>query len=965
MSTLRIDIETHSSVDLLKCGVFRYVEAPDFEVMLFGYAYGDSTVTVVDLAQGETIPQHVLRDLEDPATIKKAFNANFEITCLSVHLGRQLDPAQWRCTQVQALYLGLPGSLAQVGKVLGLDADKQKMASGMSLIRYFCIPCKATKANGGRTRNRPQHDPAKWALFKSYCGRDVESEREVDRKTERFPVPQSEQDLWVLDQKMNRTGVAVDTVLVANAIRFDAAIKERLTAEAIQLTGLDNPSSREQLLAWLQEEMPEGEEVLADITKKTVKKLLSGVNDSTITRVLELRQELAKSSTSKYEAMARAVCNDGRIRGLTQFYGANRTGRWAGRLVQFQNLPQNKLRDIDLARNLLIAGDLDMFELLFGNVPDTLSQLIRTAFVARSGHKFVDVDFSAIEARMLAWLSNCKWRLEVFATHGKIYEASAEQMFKLPPGSVTKKSPYRQKGKVAELACFAAETLVLTRRGYKQITDITVADQLWDGVDWTTSGGAICQGTKKVINLCGVEVTPDHLIRTGPTWTPAQALASNESTLCRALATGLQNSPSWVLSEPSVEPATLTWSGSNAPAELNPTLYLITTCAKGKARGAMFALKNKLGIGGKTTLSTRMFAQTIGTAAGFLTDLLRAKSGAAAKMMRATQTMAGEAFAYSAVGLRTRLSSCATSLGYPAGMSRFMTSTASMSTEATSLGTSGSYPGGKTGGPTNAQSAKAKSASQNLKPVFDILNCGSRNTFTILTNRGPLLVHNCGYQGGPNALKTMGALEMGLTEDELQPIINQWREANPEVVQFWYACERAAKDAVSKKTSVVLPIAGGKTKLVFAYESGFLTIKLPVGRKLFYVKPRIEQEDLVRELANGSKYVVARAGSVTYEGQDQKTKQWTRVSTYGGKLVENLCQAISRDCLAVSMLRLEEAGFNQLVTVHDQDICEEHNPGPRDVRLAEQIMSMPIDWAPGLDLRADGFETSYHMKEIE
>jgi DNA polymerase len=661
-------------VDLKACGVHRYVEAPDFEVTMFQYAFGESEVNVISLLEGEQIPQHVLRSLTDPTVTKTAFNAAFEITCLSKHLGVELDPAQWKCTSVHALYLGLPNSLGEVGKVLGLDDTKQKLG-GWALIRYFCMPCKPTKANGQRTRNLPRHDPAKWTQFKDYGGRDVEAEREVARRIDKFPLPAREQQLWVLDQRMNRAGLQVNTTLVANAIRFDAAIKERLTAEAMQLTGLDNPGSREQLLAWLQEEMPEGEDALTDITKKTVKKLLTGVNDATITRVLELRQELAKSSTSKYVAMARAVCNDGRIRGLTQFYGANRTGRWAGRLVQFQNLPQNKLRDIDLARRLLIDGDLDTFEMLFGNVPDTLSQLIRTAFEAKVGHKFVDVDFSAIEARMLAWLSDCKWRLEVFATHGKIYEASAEQMFKLPAGSVTKKSPYRQRGKVAELAL--------------------------------------------------------------------------------------------------------------------------------------------------------------------------------------------------------------------------------------------------------------------------------------------------GYQGGANALVTMGALDMGLTMEELDPIKVAWREANPEVVKFWYACEAAAKQAVANKTSVSLPIAGGRAKLVFAYESGFLTILLPMGRKLFYVKPHIEQEDLVRELASGAKYVVARAGSLTYEGSDQKTKKWTRLSSYGGKLVENLCQAISRDCLAESMLQLDAKGFTQLVTVHDQDICEEPIDGPRDVHLAESIMGMAIPWAPGLLLRADGFETLYHMKEIE
>lgn len=673
MTTLAIDVETFSSVDLPKSGVARYVEAHDFEITVFAYAYGDSGVNVIDLAQGQELPQHVLRDLTDPSVTKAAFNAPFELATIGKHFKLALDPKQWRCTQVHALYLGMPASLAQVGKVMGLSEDKQKLSSGWALIRYFCLPCRPTKTNGGRTRNLPAHDPAKWKLFLEYAGRDVETEREIARRISRFEVPKEEHALWVLDQRMNRTGIAIDPQLVANAIACDTQVKERLTAEAIALTGLDNPSSRNQLLTWLQEE--ECDDTIVDLKKKTIPVLLEKTDSEVVRKVLALRQELSKTSVAKYSAMARCVCLDGSVRGLSQFYGANRTGRFAGRLVQFGNLAKNYLRDIDLARNLVKAGDYATLEMLFGNAPDTLSQLIRTAFIARPGHRFVIVDFSAIEARVIAWLSWCEWRLEVFATHGKIYEASAEQMFHLPAGSVTKKSPYRQKGKISELAL--------------------------------------------------------------------------------------------------------------------------------------------------------------------------------------------------------------------------------------------------------------------------------------------------GYQGSTNALITMGALDMGLTEDELPAIVKAWRAANPEIVNFWYACERAAKAAVSGKTSVTLPIAQGRTSLVFAYESGFLTIKLPSGRKLFYVKPRLEAEDLYRELSNGGKFVVATAGSLTYEGQDQKTKQWTRLSSYGGKLVENITQAVARDCLRESMFALDKAGFTQLTTVHDEIIMEEPFDGPRDVKAAEHLMGQPIAWAPGLLLRGDGFETPYYMKEID
>jgi DNA polymerase len=673
MITLRIDLETYSDVDLKKCGVHKYAESPNFQIMLFGYKYGSGQARVIDLMAGEKIPPHILSALDDPTVQKTAYNAAFEITCLSRHSGRKLDVSQWRCTSVHALYLGMPGNLSDVGKVVGLAPDRQKMAVGWGLIRYFCVPCKPTKKNGGRTRNLPHHDPDKWKTFVEYCQRDVEAEDTIADKLAKFPVPEIEWKLWHLDQRMMNTGVKVDRELVNAAIECDAIFKERLMAEAVRLTGLENPNSRNQLLAWLQE--AEDDDTIVDLTKKSVPKILESTDSEVTRQVLALRQELSKTSVSKFHAMARAMCADDCVRGLTQFYGANRTGRWAGRIVQVQNLPQNKLKDIDLARNLLKARDYELLSMMFGTVPDTLSQLIRTAFVARAGGRFIPVDFSAIEARVIAWMAWCEWRLDVFKTHGKIYEASAEQMFNLPPGSVTKKSPYRQKGKISELAL--------------------------------------------------------------------------------------------------------------------------------------------------------------------------------------------------------------------------------------------------------------------------------------------------GYQGGAGALKTMGALEMGLTEEELDPIKVAWRTANPEIVNLWYACERAAKQAVGSKAVVPLTIAGGRTKLVFAYESGFLTITLPSKRKLFYVKPRIETEDLYRETTAGGRYVLASSGSLTYEGMDQKTKQWTRLPTYGGKLVENITQAVARDCLAEAMLALDAEGYPQLFTVHDEDIVELPYSSPKGLKDVEAVMGRPIAWAKDLPLRGDGFETEYYMKEID
>lgn len=685
MTTLRIDLETYSSVDLKKCGVHKYVESPDFEILLFAYAYDDEPVRVVDLAQGEQIPNPVFAALMDPRITKTAYNAAFEIACLSRSIGVRMQPEQWKCTSVHALYLGLPGNLGDVGKVIGLSPNKQKMSIGWSLIRYFCLPCKPTKKNGQRTRNLPEHDPAKWQLFKDYCQRDVETEREIANRIAKFPVPEIEWRLWHLDQRMMNHGVLVDRELVEAAIECDTIVKQRLLAEAVQLTGLSNPNSRNQLLAWLQEE--EDDDSITDLTKKTVPKVLEATDSDIVRRVLELRQELAKTSVAKFHAMARAMCGDDCVRGLTRFYGANRTGRWAGQIVQVQNLPQNKLKDLDLARNLLKARDYDALELLFGNVPDTLSQLIRTAFIARPGCQLIPVDFSAIEARVIAWLAWCTWRLEVFKTHGMIYEASASAMFKVPIESI-------------------------------------------------------------------------------------QAKVNGK-----------------------------------------------------KVKGPNYGLRQK----------------------GKIAELA------------------------------------------------------------------------------------------------------------------------LGYQGGAGALKTMGALDMGIPEEELDPIKVAWREANPEVVQLWYETERCAKRAVQLKTTVSMQVGPKHLNIYveFAWESGFLTIKLPSGRKLFYVKPRIEAEDLYRETSAGGRYVLASAGSLTYEGLDQKTKQWTRLATYGGKLVENITQAVARDCLREAMLALAKEDFPQLFTVHDEIVLEAPIVGLHSLEQAEEIMGRPIQWAPELPLRGDGFETPYYMKEID
>lgn len=653
MKTLSIDIETYSSTDLIKCGVYKYVEAPDFEILLFGYAYDDDPVQVIDLTDFESMPEELMRDLTDPSVIKTAYNANFERTCIAKHFSISTDPSQWRCTSVHALALGLPGYLDGVAQVLGLKA--QKDTAGKNLIKFFSVPCKPTKKNNGRTRNYPHHDPEKWQQYKDYNRQDVVVERELRKKLERCPVPGHEWKLWQLDQRINDEGVKLDPVLVKQALACNAQYTERLEAEAKELTGLENPNSVKQLTEWLEEQ---GLTVEDGLGKDFMPGLIEQAEDEDTRRALELRREMSKTSIDKYNAMERCICEDERARGLLQFCGANRTWRWAGRLIQVQNLPQNKIEDLELARQILRDGNFELLEMMFGSPPFVLSQLIRTAFIPSPGCRFIVADFSAIEARVIAWLADEKWVLDVFRDHGKIYEATASQMFKVP----------------------------------------------------------------------------------------------------------------------------------------------IETIAKGKENYA-----------------------------------LRAK--------------------------------------------------------------------------------------------------------------GKVATLSCGYQGGPDALVRMGALKSGLMEEELPGLVKGWRASNPHIVKLWYKAERAALTAVQERRTVKL--AHG---VKYRYEKGWLFADLPSGRSLAYVRPEIRPEPKFDK------------DGLTYEGMDQITKTWCRQKTYGGKLVENLVQAIARDCLAVSMMRLAEAGYQIKLHVHDEvilDVPEEQDTMDEVV----EIMGQPIDWAPGLPLRADAYETEFYKKD--
>lgn len=679
MRHISVDIETYSATDIKKAGAYKYALDPDFDVLLIAWAEGNAPVQLIDLTApgGRAHADEFFSLLARPDVTMHAYNAAFEWWCLTryarkhgIHLPEDELLNRTQCTMAHALYCGLPAGLAATGEAIGLPQDKRKLGIGGALIRAFCMPQKADKAHPDVWRRLPQDEPEKWRLFGEYCRQDVEAERSIEARLSAWPVPEKEWGLWRLDVRTNAAGMAVDPQLVEGAQTIGEAVRNDLTEEARFISGLSNPRSVQQLLKWLNEEIeaPDGEE-LTDLQKGTVADLLKkGVPSDRAERMLEIRQLLGKTSTTKYAAMQNAMCPDNRVRGLLQYYGANRTGRWAGRLVQVQNLPRNYLAQLDFARECVRKGHGDVLEACFGDVPDTLSQLIRTAFVPREGHEFAIADYSAIEARVVAWLAGEKWALDVFKGDGKIYEATAGQMFGVDPALIRKGNPeyaLRQKGKVATLAL--------------------------------------------------------------------------------------------------------------------------------------------------------------------------------------------------------------------------------------------------------------------------------------------------GYGGGESALIAMGALKMGLTEDELPDIKFRWRQANPRIVEFWSACDRAAFAALQHGSAQVAIPQKGVPPLVFRKEAvpgagSYLTIDLPAGRKLFYAQPFLAPARLHPDRT-----------SLHYYG-NSNGKKWAPLDTWGGKLVENITQAVARDCLADLLLRIQAAGMTTVAHVHDEVIVEAPKGGDTLERLLE-LMEAPPDWAHGLPLRGAGFRAEYYQKD--
>ena len=652
-----VDIETYSSVDLIKSGVYRYVEAPDFDVLLIGYSYDDEDeVHVIDTMSIDRDTDEELRSfceaLMNPDIIKTAYNANFERTCLAQWLKEPMPPEQWQCTMIKALTLGLPGSLASSGAALGLPEDKLKDPQGKALIQYFSKPCKPTRANGGRERNLPAHDPEKWKLYIEYNRQDVVTEKEIRKQLAPYKTIDEEQALWALDQRMNDNGVRLDVAMIEKIVDYDARRSRELQAEAQAITGLENPNSLAQLKRWLAEQNVG----MTSVTKDTIEEALKNRSlPANARRVLEIRTALGKTSVAKYSTMLAAVCKDDRLRGILQFYGANRSGRWAGRLVQTHNLARNSLPDLALARELAAAGDFDTMQTLFGETAFVFSELVRTAFVPSEGCRFVVSDFSAIEARVVAWLAGEDWVLDTFRAGKDIYCETAAMMYHVPVEKHGINRHLRAKGKVATLAC--------------------------------------------------------------------------------------------------------------------------------------------------------------------------------------------------------------------------------------------------------------------------------------------------GYQGGVGAMKRMDR-SGSIPEEELQSIVDAWRAANPKIKRLWFLCETAAKTAITEHRTVRLPRG-----IAFSYINGNLFIKLPGGRKLCYWSTRLKMDP-----RDGREHI-------TYMGVNQETKAWGETETYGGKLVENIVQATARDCLAVAMTRVSALGYKIVMHVHDEMIVDAPCEDTEAAAVINDIMGQDIDWAPGLPLKGDTYETDFYKKD--
>lgn len=985
MKELGVDIETFSSVNLTKAGVHKYVESPDFELMLFQYSVDGGPAQHVSPHLGEKVPPHIVAALTDPSVLKTAWNASFERTCLAKWIGDPMPAEQWQCSMVLAATLGLPMDLERAGRALKIK-NKKRSSKGM---RFFCIPCKPTAANGMRTRNLPHHDPDLWKLFVEYGDTDVDAEQEILARCRKIPVPADvakiEHELWCLDQRANDRGVRIDLTLAENAVELNAEFKARCHAEAVALTGLANPNSVKQLIGWLNQAEALDLETL---NKKQIPPLLASVDSDVVRRVLELRLEMAKTSTQKYVAMQNRACADDFFRGGAQFYGA-RTGRWAHRGVQFGNLPHNKVADILEAREMLRQGRVKELELLWGVPSFILSQLIRTAFIPDDDDsEFLVVDFSAIEAVKLAWLADCKWRLDVFRGDGKIYEHSASRAFKVPWSEFQayidrgKKHPLRSKGKVLELACFPESTMVLCDVGLVPIRNVTTDMRLWDGVEWVRHDGVVERGEQDVIEYCGLEATADHRVWVEGSNEPVEfgAAKADRARLIRSEQGG---SPIRVVgcggagatlrgktSEPeNLVHVRLRGAGSGPMEQLDPGPYDPVQSVLAGPRNGDPAPAGSCPDAGTTTVCepegqrvrelrweggrVPVPLHTGGWAVGALEhrpEAAQPRSGSdrEQRALRPGEPSVGDAFEEQPQQEEN---------GFARGLGPGSVAVCVHPGDSAPVGRvdeRADSPGRLDGCGREAQELARDQGKTRKAQVYDILNAGPRNRFTA----GGFLVHNCGYGGSEGALVAMGALETGLTLGELKPMAYAWRDASLEIAGatwreqpagLWELMNDAALGAV--RTGRLHEVKHG---IEFTVDKGILFMRIPSGRKLAYMQPRIVEGKFGQPC-------------IEFSGLDQVTNQWTRIQTYGPKLVENADQASCRDLLRDKILRIDKIPTYRdtlRFTVHDEGVWSVKK-GKGSIKELEEIFAEPVKWAPGLPLNSAGFATPVYMKEID
>ena len=964
---MSIDIETYCGVDLARNGVYRYAESDDFEILLFGVSVNGGPVEVYDLTRGDSIPEDILGAIVDEDVLKWAYNASFERVCISSYLRRNrpdifrgygdaddatggfLDPHGWRCSRIWGAYMGLPLSLDGIGRVLKLTEGKMK--EGASLIQYFCRPCRPTLSNGGRTRNLPSHAMDKWKVFTDYNRRDVEVEMAVQEKLSRYPVPDFLWDEYVIDQTINDRGILVDMELVGNAVSFDERSRETLMERLRVLTDLENPNSVVQMKSWLS-----GNGVEVDTLGKKAVKALIPETDGEVRDALVLRLQVAKSSVKKYKAMEDTVCGDGRARGCFQFYGASRSGRWAGRHIQLQNLPQNHIERLAETREIVKGGDYEMLQTLYDDIPDVLSQLIRTAFIPREGTRFIVADFSAIEARVLAFLAGEEWRNKVFRDNGDIYCASASAMFKVPVEKHGVNGHLRQKGKVAELACIAEGQMVLTDSGEKPIETVTDSDLLWDGEDWVRHEGVIYKGEGETIEYQGLRATPDHYVWVEGEQRPLpfgfaagsgfdlvkaghcghevrtcgdngfQGTCSEETSVRRSEMHGLRECKVDFSGKPEVGkiegvPGMLTEeTGSGMAVEETDGCKAEMRESERQELDGLRWQRDKVQVRQRTGGGTVCNPGDGNSSKGDGTGQDRHRRGLCKgePAVRHTQGEQQEQKEHGPLGIQPHILALLPCKGGEDAVGGYV-------------------KGGdhQEGGDERHGKKEELAYNQRKVGLYDIRNAGPNHRFTVSGH----LVHNCGYGGGTGALKAMGALEMGLDEGELEKLIKDWRASNPHITEFWWGVDKAAKEAIKTKGTTCC------RGIRFEYRGAMLFIHLPSGRRLTYVKPRIGENRFGGE-------------SIDFEGIDQEHK-WGRIETYGPKLVENIVQAVSRDILANAMKNLRNMEI--VAHVHDELIIQA-SPGT-SVEEVCRVMGMTPPWIEGLQLRADGYETEFYRKD--